>query len=341
MKPKERVEKAFRGERVDRIPIYTNPYHTDYFLKKTGFSKLEILTDPEKELRVLLLSQEEFPSDIIRVPGDPLLPETSRARRELKFGPDAPPPKRILEDKKALSNLEVRDPRKSQSYGVYLNMAERLKELFPDHILEALAPGPWSNAAELRGPEAIIYDTVDDPGFVHELLKYTTELAKLRGLALSEKGVEMVVFGDPSAGCSLISPKIYKEFVFPYHMEVISYLKEKTNSFIGLHICGYVDPIMEYLAELPIDWMEIDSPSSLEEMVRVMGGKKVIKGNVSTSLFAEGKPEDIEREVRKCIEIGAPTRKYILSPGCRIPWNMKPENMRAFIEAAEKYGRIS
>lgn len=340
MKPKERVGRVFRGEKVDRVPIYTNSYHSEYIISKLGFSRLEVLTDPEKELKAFLLSQEEFPSDILRVPGDPLLPETSKARRELKYGPDAPPAPRILKDKRALKNLELRDPKKSPSYMVFLNIASRLREMFPDHAIQALAPGPWSNGVELRGPEALIYDTRDDPAFVHELLRYTTELAKMRGLALAERGVDMVILGDPSAGCSLISPKIYEEFVFPYHKEVFSYLKEKTNSWIGLHICGYIDPIMEYIADLPIDWMEIDSPSSLERMVEIMGGRKVIKGNVSTSLFAEGTPEDIKREVKRCIDVGMPTGKFILSPGCRIPWNMKPENMRAFIEAAETYGRV-
>jgi len=341
MNSKERVYRTFKGEKVDRIPVYTNMYSTDYFLEKTGFTKIEVLTDPEKELKTLTLSQEEFPSDIIRVPGDPLLPETARARREAKYGANAPPPKRILEDKGNLKNLEMRDPEESPSYRKYLEMGERVKELFPSCAVCALVPGPWSNAAELRGPDALIYDTADDPEFVHELLRYTSELSKMRAFAFARRGIDMVVLGDPSAGCSLISPKVYEKFVFPYHKEVFSYLKERTNSFLGLHICGYTDPIMEYIKELDIDWMEIDSPSSLERIVEIMGGEKVIKGNVPTSLFAEGKPEDMEEAVKKCIEIGAPTRKYILAPGCRLPWNAKPENMRAFLEALDKYGRVS
>ncbi len=335
---RERIEAAFRGQYLDRVPISTNCFKSEYIAEKLGFSRIEVLTDPEKELKALELSQDEFPSDVIRVPADPLLPEAAAARRSLKKGQDAATPKRFLEDKAALENMQARDPRESKTFRPYLEMITRVKNIYPDHPVSILAPGVWSNAAELRGPETFLYDTVDDPDFVHGVLRFTTQLAKMRGEAMAEKGVDLIIFGDPSAGCSLISPKIYKEFVKPYHQEIFEHLKKKFDVWIGLHICGYTDPIMEDIASMPLDWFEIDSPSSLANAKTILGDKMIIRGNIDTQAFAQGTENNMVDLVQTCIKEGARGGHFVISPGCSIPSNMKPENTRAFIEAACNLG---
>lgn len=121
----------------------------------------------------------------------------------------------------------------------------------------------------MRGLEELIYDTLDDPKFVHELMRFSLEYGKARGMAIAETGVN-VAYGDPSAGCGVISPKIYKEFVKPYHVELFQYLKDKVGNELkfGLHVCGYIDPIMEDLVSLPVDWIEMDAPS---ENIKIFG----------------------------------------------------------------------
>jgi len=337
---RERVEAVFRGEYLDRVPVYTNCFLTEYITEKLGLSRMEVLTEPEKEFQAFKQAQEEFPSDLLRVPGDPLSPEGEEARRELKMGPDTRPAGPLLKDRETLEKLKnrVRDPRENRKYRPYLEMTTRLKDMYPDCSVMALAPGPWSNAATLRGPETFLYDTVDNPDFVNDILEFTTQLAIKRADALREYGADMLVLGDPSAGCSFISPKIYKEFVKPSHNKIAEHFKEYPNARVGIHICGYTDPIMEEIATLPLDWFEIDSPSSLEKMKILAQNKMAVKGNVSTEVFFEGTEEEMEASVKKCIDIGSPGGYYIFSPGCRIPWNMKPENMRVFLQTAHEYG---
>ena len=264
---RDRVDATFRGDYLDRVPLYTNCFLTGYITEKLGISRMEVLTDPEKEFQALKQSQKEFPSDILRVPGDPLSPEGAEARHELKVGANAPPLPPYLQNKSNLENLVNRswDPRENKNYKPFLEMTARVKDLHPDHTVMALAPGPWSNGVALRSAEFFVYDTVDDPDFVREVMAFTTRLAILRLEALGEYGADMLVLGDPSAGCSLISPKIYTEFVKPYHRQIGEHFEKMPDKRIGIHICGYTDPIMEEIATLPLDWFEIDSPSSLEK----------------------------------------------------------------------------
>jgi len=335
---RDRIEAVFRGECLDRIPVYISCAVSEYVAEKLGYSRLEILTEPEKEFKALQVSQEEFPSDVIRVPADPLLPDTLAARSKLKAGGSTTPREPMLANKEKVNDLKARDPRESKSYKPYLEMVGRIKDMFPDNPAVAMCPGVWSSSAGMRGPEKFLYDIRDDPDFVHSVLRFNTDLAKSRGEALSEAGTDMLVFGDPNAGCSFISPKIYREFVKPYHKEVIDYLRDRVPVRLGFHICGYTDPIMEDIVSLSLDWFEIDAPSSLEKMKEISRGKMVVRGNTPTEIFARGTEQEMDDAVRECVEKGAPEGRYILAPGCAIPWNVNPDNAKAFIRAAKKYG---
>jgi uroporphyrinogen-III decarboxylase len=50
--------------------------------------------------------------------------------------------------------------------------------------LGAVLVGPWTIAMLLRNPEIMCLDTIDDPEFVHELMRFSTEYAKQVGDAV-------------------------------------------------------------------------------------------------------------------------------------------------------------
>src|SRR4029077_11552139 len=53
-------------------------------------------------------------------------------------------------------------------------------------------------------------------------------------------------FSEPTASISLISPDNYREFVAPYHKELVDYFKAKKVG-VTTHICGTTYPIYEDL----------------------------------------------------------------------------------------------
>jgi len=46
----------------------------------------------------------------------------------------------------------------------------------------------------------------------------------------------------------------------------------------------------------------------------------------------------MEQAVKNCIEVAARGSAFILSTGCEVPFVATPENVRCFMEAAEKHG---
>jgi len=271
-----------------------------------------------------------------RVPGSPYLPDVIQARQEGTIAPEGGRQYRFA-DKSAVDTFTYRPPKENRAYATFLDMARRAIATLPDRAIFGDLGGPWSIAAELRGVEPIIFDTVDDPEFVHKAMKVCTQLALDRALAMAETGVNVRI-GDPSAGCSLISPKIYREFVKPYHEQLFNHLRQASGVRLGLHMCGYVDPIMEDLVSLPIDWFELDAPSSLERMASLSQGKIVIRGQIPPEIFTEGTRETIDKEVKRCVDTAARRNPFMLAPGCAVPYNAPLENIKYFLEAAHKYG---
>ena len=328
---KERVLAACKGEYADRVPIHlTFPRAYEF----TGFTAEDCVFNPDKALQAQLKAHEVFPTDMVGVPGNPYLPTTSAATYSQFTGGEREKPR--LEDKSALAEMAVRDPRQSRRYSKYLEMCHKTREAFKDEWVYALTESPWSIAAGLRGIENLIYDTMDDPQFVHEVLRFTSELARTRGDALIETGATLMM-GDPSASCGVISPAIYTNFVHDYLKGVIDHFKRQ-NAWVNLHICGYTEPILEYTTSLNIDAIDIDGPTSLKKAVEASQKKVVIRGNLAAELIGNGTKDEVEAEVKKCIEIAAPGSAYILSQGCTIPHDAPMENIRAFWEAGVKYG---
>jgi uroporphyrinogen decarboxylase len=108
---------------------------------------------------------------------------------------------------------------------------------------------------------------------------------------------------------------------------------------VTLHVCGYIDPIMQDLVETGCVAVSMDSPSSLEKMVQDSEGRVVIIGNVATNLFFSGTIEQMEADIRRCVDIAADKSGFILASGCEVPPNAKKELVRHFCDYARSYGR--
>ena len=335
---KDRMVAAVKGQYADRVP--TTVMFGVYVAELAGFTMPEFFTDAEKHAKSHVRACEIFHPDTMTVCGDVYL-DAEALGAKVEFPEDATPRLKtfLLENKSNLGKLSVPDPEKSSRLCWYLEACERVKSEIKDIPVSGASTGPWTLAADLRGLERLIFDTVDDPDFVHELMRFSTEWMKISLAAIREIGIG-VGMGEASASCSVISPKIYRAFIKPYHEEISNYFKER-KLYVSLHICGYSDPIMEDVLETGIGMISIDSPSSLGKLVELAQGKAVIMGNVPTLLFAEGTKQQMEAAVKECVDTAAKGSKYILCSGCEIPLNSNREIVDCFMKAANKYGRYN
>ncbi len=332
---RDRIVAALKGQYVDRVPVAV--MFGAYAAKLAGFTVLEFMTDAEKNVKSHVRSCESFHPDSITISGDVYM-DAEAFGAKVEFSEHAVPHLKtfVLEHKARLEQLNIPEPKKVSRLCCYLEACERAKSEIKDIPVSGVSTGPWTLAANLRGLERLIFDTADDPDFVHNLMRFTTEWIKVWITTVRETGIG-IGMGEASASCSVISPRLYKTFIKPYHEEIFNYFKER-KLYISLHICGYIDPIMEDVLSTGVGMISIDSPSSLRKMVELSRGKVVVMGNVPTALFAEGTKEEMEAAVKECIDTAASASRYILCSGCEIPLTSREENIRYFMEATNKYG---
>jgi uroporphyrinogen decarboxylase len=339
---RQRVSTAFKKTftdqevPVDRIPAY--PIMGQCNAQLVGASIREFLQDPTIFVKAQVAAYERYNPDIIVMQGD-LLMDVEAMGNELEFPEDSLcfSKKVVLEDKGKLSSLELADPKKDGRMPVYLEILGEAKRLIPDSVVSAVIAGPWTIAIGLRDANMLIRDAMKDPDYVHELMQFATQASIRFGEAVAPLKVGLS-YSEAPASCSLISPKLYREFVFPYQKQVVDHFKEKKVG-VGIHICGYADPILEDMVNLGVTNISIDSPSDLAKAVEVSRGKAALIGNVDTNLFFSGSKEDMRKAMEDCLAVAPKDSGYILATGCEVPGVAPPEKVGWFMELANELCR--
>lgn len=335
---RERILAAWKRERTDRVPFNVDigPHYSTVLNYTTG----DYFGNVETAIECQVKSVSDYTSDIITVPQNLFVWFALNACYRFKSRSDEVKDSAI-KDMEAVEDLEAVPASEIEGVKLLKESCRKITEIAPDYASRVAVFGPILDAARLTGLEDWILNTSDNPKFIHKLMRLTTDATKERALEIvKDSEVLIVVVADTFASISNISPKIYKEFVFPYEMELFQVLQKASagSKIIGLHICGFIDPIMEDISQLPLDWVELDGPSSLQKMFEASKDKMIIRGNIGGEIFSEGTKEEIYEAVKQCLEVAPGSNKYVLSTGCQIPLNAPLNQVRHFIDAAQQYG---
>lgn len=335
---KQRISAAFKKTftdqeiQIDGIPAY--PFTGQCNAQLVGATIKEFLLDTKVFIKAQVAAYERYKPDILLMQRD-LLMEVEALGNELKFPEGMCISKKMaLEDKGKLSSLKLADPTKDGRMPDYLEALSETRKIVTDSPVSPVISGPWTIAIGLRGANGLIRDALKDPDYVHELMAFCTQMSIRFGEALlSIKAGPN--YSEAPASCSLISPKMYRTFVFPYHKQIVDHFKEKKMG-IGLHICGYTEPILEDMVKTGVTNLSIDAPTDLAKAVEATRGKAVLIGNVNTNLFFFGSREDMKEAIKKCIDNAPKDSGYILASGCEVPGIAPPEKVDWFMELANE-----
>lgn len=343
-KGRQRISAAFKRTftdaqtQIDRIPAYQITGQCNAQL--VGVSIRDWLLDPDIFVKAQVASYERYKPDILLMMWD-LLMDVEAIGNELKFPEDSLciSTKFALENKAKLSSLTLPDPNKDGRLPGYLEALAETKKIITDSVVSAVIAGPWTIAIGLRGAVELIMDAIKDPDYVHELMQFCTQASIRFTEAIIPLGVGLG-YSEAPASCSLISPKMYRAFVFPYHKQIVDHFKAKKVG-LGLHICGYADPILEDMVNTGVTSISIDAPTDLAKAVAAARGKAVLIGNLDTNLFFTGSRDDMKQAIINCIDKAPRDSGYILAPGCEVPAIALPEKIGWFNELVDEFGRYN
>ena len=343
---RDRVVAAYKRSFADRVPVY--PIVASFAGTLDGLSIEEYCTKPTRAITAMMNYYERFQPDVVLAYND-LAKEAEAFGCRVKYSDYVVPSidQHVLQDDKtALARLAMPDPYKTGRLPGFLEQCDALVKAKPPTAIGAVAVGPWTIAMLLRNPETMLLDTFEDPQFIHDVMRVTTDFCKLYGDAIVKTGIGLS-FSEPTASISLISPDNYRDFVAPYHKELVEHFKA-TKVGVTTHICGTTYPIFEDLLQCGFTTVSFDLDQQadptlhVDQLARFMDvarGRAVAIGNVDATKFERTSREAMYADVKRCVDTAARRSGFILSTSCEIPPRSEPEIVQWFMDAAHEYGR--
>jgi|FaiFalFF_MnMetaG_3_1042247.scaffolds.fasta_scaffold13193_1 uroporphyrinogen decarboxylase len=194
------------------------------------------------------------------------------------------------------------------------------------------------------GMENLLLDYYDDPRLAHELAEMVIDYKiRLMRKAIRE-GADAVVSGDDYANQhgTVMSPQHFRQFVLPYLKRSIDAAHDEGVPFIK-HTDGNIWAILDDLVQAGIDALDPIEPAAgmdIGEVKAKYGDRIAVIGNVDCSfVLTRGTVEEVEEAVKETIAKASPGGGHILASSNSIHPAVKPENYKAMVEAARKFGR--
>ncbi len=326
----ERTWARLDGKPVDRMPALP------IFMIYTGNLIGRRYDDYCRDHRVLvegnLALVERYGIDLVSCCCQPFS-EAADCGAELEYYDNQPPAcsNHLLKEPSDLLKLERPDP-----HGGGL-MTERIKavELFAKEVgdsipIQGWVEGPLAQAADLRGINEIMLETIADPQFARDLMDWVTEMEIEFAQAQIAAGANLIGIGDAAA--SLVSPAYYAEEVAPREKKIVDAIHE-AGARVRLHICGSIQGKYETIAGLGVDLLDIDYLQSVAEVRAGMGPDQCLSGNLDpVRNIMNSEPDQIKADFARAHEEAG--ENFILAAGCEVPPETPEENVVAMFEYA-------
>lgn len=179
---------------------------------------------------------------------------------------------------------------------------------YPDHcLIYGTHIGPFTAAYMAMGFERFFVRIMDDPAFVHRLLENRTEWCITQYQKACSLGAEVLVLGDDVAYRDglMISPRMCREFIYPYHRHIV----EALGVPVIWHSDGDIRPLLPMAIEagfVGVHGLEPAAGINLAEVKREFGRDLVLIGNLDVTVLAGSDLGAVRREVNRCMTEGAP-----------------------------------
>ena len=200
--------------------------------------------------------------------------------------------------------------------------------------------GCWQHACCLVGEERLIMEAMDEPEWVHRLMRILLE-KKLRFIEQSLAGAkfDIVETGGGAGSDTLISPAMHREFCLPYDRQMHAAL-HAAGQRVTYHTCGGMMYILDLILQNGCDASETLSPPGTggniehpEKVRAVFGGKIAMIGGLDQfNILGTGTAAQIEAEVRRLFEGFGKDGGYICSASDHF-YEATKEHMLAYARA--------
>lgn len=342
MTPVERLNGFLTGGEMDRL--LAMPLICSMSGKCAGMTHKEKRSSAENEAKCQIAAYERFGNDLLITEYG--LHAVGKALGSVMGDPEDAVPavlEHVMKGPEDFDKLDwsLASLEKDKSFQMHLECARILVEKMGNEVpTGALISGPFTAAASIYPVEKLLRATIKNPEIVHKLMRNCTDVLKEVHNEFIKAGA-MILFCEPIATGSIISGKIFGEFVLPYIQELMENIHQH-KGMVCLHICGDTRRVLPQMVKAGADMISIDNRVPLEFAKELIQPTVPLVGNVDpVDVMILGSPEDVDQAVKHCIKVGHDAEHgYILCTGCDLNGAVPLENLDAFMAAARKYGKL-
>lgn len=339
MTPKERMTAMLAGQPIDRLPCV--PFLGEPSVALLGCTVRDYWHNADLMVQAELAAFQRFGQDSVGA-GPDAYGLAEALGSELEFPLYGPPfvKRPLLSSYDDLDRLEPFRPQQDGRLPLFLEVCQRLQQAAGDVIgVGSSVAGPFTIAAYLRGVDEILRDVYKEGEQVHRLMQYVADACKAWIDLVAPLGVG-ISMADPLASPSVLNPKLFGEYVFPYFVQIVDHAWKKTGQKPSLHMCGLTYKIWPYLKQLHISGLSLDNVIDLARAREGLGDTLCLMGNVDpVKVIQAGPPERIRQAVAECVaKAGANPKGFVVASGCQIPVGTPMEHVEAMVDAVRALG---
>lgn len=339
MTPKERVQKFFKREPIDTMPLFSGMGAvTIQAIEKMGINFAEVHSSPELMAKSALTTAEMFGYDGVVVPYDMCtVPEA--LGRGVSLYADAEGILYPTVPSKWATMDEVDLP--DDFGGIFgqgrMPVVDGAIKICKEYEGGKLAVGGWVLGPFTMGGQMLELDVLlkglrKDKDRVEAFLTKMTDLVIAVARHYQELGVDYINIREMGSGTDLLSPRMWKTLIQPNLTRVFDSLKPPRIN----HICGGTDLIISMMNECGAEAISVDQKNTLTETREKIGNEVLLLGGFDPyGTLVQAAASDVAPVIKKNVADGVDA----VWPGCDIWPDVKKENMEAYAGAVREYGK--
>ncbi|KMT21029.1 methylcobamide:CoM methyltransferase MtbA [Clostridium cylindrosporum] len=340
LSPKERLNKVFTKEEVDRPPCICpggmmNMVTTE-LMDEVGISLPAAHSDAQMMADLARAVYEKGCFENFGVPFC-MTVEAEELGAKVDMGSNIYEPHVVeyainsVNEWTTLSKINFEDGRSK----VVLDAIKILKSKKDDVPIIGNLTGPISTASSIIEPVVFYKQLRKSNKEAHEFLEFVTDELILFAKKQIEAGADIIAISDPSGTGEILGPKLFEEFAVKYLNKLIHSI-QKENIATIVHICGQMKNVYSEVNKVRSNVLSFDSMVSIKEARKNLGDR-LLMGNVSTYTIEFGEANKIAQLTQRCVEDGS----NIISPACGLGMKSPLKNIRSMIESLTKGDAIS
>ena len=215
---------------------------------------------------------------------------------------------------------------------------EEQRLLWPDAVaMTGIYVTCMSGLIELLGWETLLYAASDHAAFgafvdrhCDWILQYFEALARCAAPVVMVH--DDIVWGNGP----FLHPDFYRRYIFPNYRRLLRPLHEAGK--IVLYTCdGDYTAFVDDVAACGVSGFVMEPGTDMAYVAEKYGRTHAFVGNANTNVLLRGSKEEIEAEVRRCMDIGKRCPGFFMAVGNHIPPNTPVESVLYYNEIYRKY----